>query len=95
MPQQQQQEQVIRSLSINIEFADKRAIDCMLEAIEKLQESMSPSLQQFYDAIKPQPEAKKAEFRKRDTIVKMKLASLRRVIIFLQIQNCSLQEHAC
>jgi hypothetical protein len=56
------QQQDTGNLSLNVEFADKEAIDCMLKAIDQHQESMPPSLQQIYDAIKPQLEAKKAEF---------------------------------
>jgi hypothetical protein len=50
--------------SLNFEFADKEAIDCVLKAIDQHQQTMSPSLQQNCDAIKPQLETKKAEFRK-------------------------------
>lgn len=59
---QQKQQQDTGNLSLNFEFADKEAIDCMLKAIDQLQESMPPSLQQIYEAIKPQLEAKKAGF---------------------------------
>ncbi len=58
------QQQDTGNLRLNVEFADKEAIDCMLRAIDKLQKSMPPSLQQIYEAIKPQLEAKKVEFTK-------------------------------
>lgn len=59
---QQKQQQDTENLSLNVEFADKEAIDCMLKAIDQYQESMPPSLQQIYEAIKPQLETKKAGF---------------------------------
>jgi hypothetical protein len=62
--QQQQHQQDSANPSLNFEFADKEAIDCVLKAIDQHQQSMPPSLQQICDAIKPQLEAKKAEFRK-------------------------------
>jgi hypothetical protein len=57
-----QQQGDTENLSLNVEFADKEAIDCMLKAIDQHRESMPPSLQQIYEEIKTQLDAKKAGF---------------------------------
>jgi len=56
------QEEDTGNLRFNFEFADKDAIDCMLRAINELQNSMPDSLNSIYDVIKQQLEAKKTEF---------------------------------
>ncbi len=50
-------------VSLNFELADNKVvIDCILKAIDQLQESMPHSLHQTYKEIKNQLEAKKAGF---------------------------------
>ncbi len=50
-------------VSLNLELADNKvAIDCMLKAIDQLQESIPHSLQEMYKEIKIQLEAKKEGF---------------------------------
>lgn len=62
--QEEENEKDTGNISLNVEFADKEAVNCMLKAIAKLQGSMPPSLQLIYDAIKSQLQAMKAEFGK-------------------------------
>jgi hypothetical protein len=57
-----QRQQDSGKLSLNFEFADEVVIDCLLKAIDQLQKSMPPSLQQIYKELRIQLEAKKAGF---------------------------------